>query len=118
MSGVSRKTTREGPPAAGRTVVRVHLPHHLRTLAGVEDEVRVEVPGDATTIGGVVEALEVLHPVLKGTIREHGGGPRRAYLRYFACGEDLSHEPPDHPLPEPVRRGEEPFQVVGAIAGG
>jgi sulfur-carrier protein len=118
MSGTSRGGTRRSPPEGHRIVVRVHLPHHLRTLAGVEDEVRVEAAGDTPTIEGVIEALEVLHPALRGTIREHGGGPRRAYLRYFACGEDLSHEAPDHPLPEPVLRGEEPFQIVGAIAGG
>jgi sulfur-carrier protein len=100
------------------TRIRIALPAHLRKLAGVEDEVQVEVVGDRPTIGGALEALEALHPVLKGTIREHGRGPRRAYMRYFACGEDVSHEPPDHPLPGPVLRGEEPFQVVGAIAGG
>jgi sulfur-carrier protein len=98
--------------------IRIALPAHLRKLAGVEDEVRVEVVGASPSIRDVMDALEALHPVLKGTIREHGGGPRRAYMRYFACGEDVSHEPPDHPLPEPVIRGEEPFQVVGAIAGG
>jgi sulfur-carrier protein len=100
------------------TRIRIALPAHLRKLAGVEDEVRVDVAGDPPTVGEVMDALEALHPVLKGTIREHGRGPRRAYMRYFACGEDVSHEPPDHPLPEPVIRGEDPFQVVGAIAGG
>jgi sulfur-carrier protein len=100
------------------TRIRVALPAHLRKLAGVEDEVRVEVAAASPSVADALDALEALHPVLQGTIREHGGGPRRAYMRYFACGEDVSHEPPDHPLPGPVIQGEEPFQVVGAIAGG
>jgi len=77
----------------------------------------VTVPGEPT-LRGVLDALEADHPVLRGTIRAHGGGPRRAMIRFFACGEDLSHDSPDEPLPDPVRSGEEPILVVGALAGG
>lgn len=98
--------------------VRVQLPTHLRTLAGVEGEVTVQVEGARPTVSSVLDALEHRFPTLKGTIREHGAGERRAYMRYFAGGEDISHDPPDRPLPEPVCRGEEPLQVLGAISGG
>lgn len=102
----------------GRITIRVELPTHLRTLAGMDREVRLEVPGGGPTVAAALDALEAAHPVLRGTIREHGGGPRRAYMRYFACGEDLSHDPPERPLPGPVLRGEEPLQILGAISGG
>ncbi|MDX6555094.1 MAG: sulfur-carrier protein [Miltoncostaeaceae bacterium] len=97
--------------------VRVALPAHLRSLAGIGSEVVVEVAG-APTIGSLLDALEAAHPALAGTIRAHAAGPRRAYMRYHACGEDLSFAPDDAPLPEAVARGEAPFTVIGAIAGG
>lgn len=97
--------------------VRVALPSHLRTLAGTGAEVRVSVAG-APTIAGVLDALEREHPALRGTIRDRDGGARRPYMRYLACGEDLSHAPPDAALPDAVARGAEPLRVVGAIAGG
>lgn len=99
------------------TAVRVHLPTHLRQLAGVRGEVRVRVTGPVT-ITSVMDAVEVRHPVLRGTIRDQGSTERRAFIRFFACGTDLSHQPPDAPLPDAVERGEEPLRVVGAIAGG
>ena len=98
-------------------MIRVVLPQHLRTLARVTDEVQVEVPGPAT-IGSVLDALESRYPVLCGTIRDHDTHKRRAFLRFFACAEDLSHEAPDAPLPEAVTSGAEPFLIVGALAGG
>jgi molybdopterin synthase sulfur carrier subunit len=97
--------------------VRVQLPFHLRTLAKVDGEVRVVVNG-AVTLTSVLTALEARYPVLRGSIRDHGTLKRRAFLRFFACGEDLSHEPPDAPLPAAVAEGKEPLLVVGAIAGG
>ncbi len=97
--------------------LRVVLPYHLRTLAGVAGEVQVRVAGEVT-LGGALSALEAEHPVLRGTIRAHDGGERRPLLRFYADGIDLSHEPMTIPLPERVRRGEEPLLVVGAIAGG
>ena len=97
--------------------VRVVLPQHLRTLAAVDRETVVEVP-PAATVGDLLDALEAAHPVLRGTIREHGTLRRRAYMRYFACGEDISHDPPTTPLPRPVASGDEVFRVLGAIAGG
>jgi molybdopterin synthase sulfur carrier subunit len=98
-------------------MIRVELPAHLRTLAGVSGEVRLEVAGDVTQ-RTVVDALEVKYPMLQGTIREHGTLKRRAFLRFFACEEDLSHESPDALLPEAVATGKEPFLIVGAVAGG
>jgi sulfur-carrier protein len=95
-------------------VTRVVLPYHLRNLAGVDGEVLV----DAATAGEVVDALERLHPPLRGTIRDTGTGRRRPFVRFFACGEDLSHEPLDAPLPDAVRAGTEPLLIVGAMAGG
>lgn len=97
--------------------IRVVLPHHLRNLAKVEGEVTVEVDG-AVTLSSVLDALEARYPMLQGTIRDHDTKKRRAFLRFFACEEDLSHEPPDTPLPEAVVSGKEPFLVIGAIAGG
>jgi hypothetical protein len=98
-------------------VIRVVLPAHLRTLARVNDEVFLEIAGCAT-LATVLDALEARYPVLCGTIRDHDTHKRRAFVRFFACQEDLSHDPPDTPLPEAVLNGDEPFLVVGAMAGG
>ncbi|MDQ3599920.1 MAG: MoaD/ThiS family protein [Actinomycetota bacterium] len=98
-------------------MIRVKLPTHLRTLAHVDGEVELDVAGQATQ-RAVLDALEVRYPMLRGTIRDHVTGRRRAFVRFFACEEDLSHEPPDAPLPDPVAQGAEPFLVVGAMAGG
>jgi sulfur-carrier protein len=98
-------------------MIRVQLPAHLQTLARVPCEVAVDVAGQAT-LRSVLDALEASYPVLRGTIREHTTLKRRPYLRFFACEEDLSHDPPDTPLPDAVARGVEPFLVVGAMAGG
>jgi len=98
-------------------MIRVVLPYHLRMLAGVEGEVKLEVEGVATQ-RSVLDALEARYPMLRGTIRDHGSDRRRPMLRFFACEEDLSNEPPDAPLPDAVASGTEPFWVVGAIAGG
>jgi hypothetical protein len=98
-------------------MIRVLLPSHLRVLARIDGEVRLEVAGPVTQ-RTVLDALEASYPVLRGTIRDHDGGPRRAFIRFFACEEDLSHEQPDAPLPEPVAAGTEPYLIVGAMAGG
>jgi molybdopterin synthase sulfur carrier subunit len=98
-------------------VIRVRLPHHLRTLAGVGTEVRLMVDGPVTQ-RSVLDALEAAHPVLRGTIRDHQTSLRRPFVRFFACEEDLSNDDPDEPLPEPVAAGTEPYLVVGAMAGG
>jgi len=98
-------------------MIRVILPFHLRTLAHVGNEVTLEVEAPVTQ-RSVLDALEARYPMLRGTIREHGTQQRRAFLRFFACEEDLSHESPDAPLPEAVASGKEPFIVIGAIAGG
>ena len=98
-------------------MVRVVLPYHLRVLANVDSEVKLDVVGPVTQ-RTILDALEARYPVLRGTIREHGTGRRRALVRFFACEEDLSHESPDTPLPEKVASGVEPFFIVGAIAGG
>ena len=98
-------------------MIRVVLPAHLRTLARVDGEVAVDVPG-AVTQRAVLDALEATYPVLRGTIRDYATQQRRPFLRFFACEEDLSHEPPDAPLPAEVVSGKEPFLVVGAMAGG
>jgi hypothetical protein len=98
-------------------MIRVVLPPHLRTLAKVAGEVQVDVPAPATR-AAVLDALEESYPVLRGAIRDHVTRQRRPFIRFFACEEDLSHEPPDAPLPEAVNAGREPFLVVGAIAGG
>ena len=98
-------------------MIRVELPAHLRTLARVGCEVRLEVEGQATQ-RSVLDALEAGYPMLRGTIRDHVTLERRPFLRFFACQEDWSHESPDTPLPDPVASGSEPFLIVGAIAGG
>lgn len=98
-------------------MIQVILPAHLRTLAHVDGEVAVDVKGQAT-LGSVLDALEAQYPMLRGTIRDHVTLQRRPFLRFFACQEDLSLEPPDTPLPEAVARGTEPFMIIGAIAGG
>jgi sulfur-carrier protein len=98
-------------------MIRVILPPHLRTLAHVDGDVTLEVAGPITQ-RSVLNALESAYPMLRGTIRDHGTLQRRAFLRFFACEEDLSHESPDTPLPDAVASGKEPFIVVGAIAGG
>lgn len=99
------------------TSVRVALPSHLRTLAGVEAEVSVPVP-DAPTLADVLDALEAAHPRLLGTIRDRATGERRPFMRYVACGQDLSHEPPERRLPDAVAKGAEALRLIGAIAGG
>lgn len=98
-------------------VIRVVLPAHLRTLAHVNGEVTLQVDGPATQ-RVVLDALEVRFPMLRGTIRDQATGKRRAFVRFFACEQDLSHDPPDAPLPDAVTTGTEPFLVVGAMAGG
>ena len=98
-------------------MIRVTLPAHLRKLAHVDGEVKVEVVG-VVTQRAVLDALEARYPMLRGTIRDHVTQKRRAFVRFFACGEDLSHESPDTPLPDAVVTGAEPLMVVGAIAGG
>jgi sulfur-carrier protein len=98
-------------------MIRVWLPGHLRTLAQVNAEVELEVRGEVTQ-RSILDALEAKYPMLQGTIRDQVTGKRRAFLRFFACQEDLSHESPDAPLPNAVASGAEPFLVVGAIAGG
>jgi molybdopterin converting factor small subunit len=98
-------------------MIRVYLPAHLRNLARVGSEVAVEVAAPVT-IGAVLDALEAQYPVLRGTIRDHSTKQRRAFVRFFACEEDISHEPAETPLPDAVVSGKEPFMVVGAIAGG
>jgi molybdopterin synthase sulfur carrier subunit len=98
-------------------MIRVELPAHLRTLAACRGEVQLEVTGEVTQ-RSVLDALEERFPMLRGTIREHVTQQRRPFLRFFACGEDLSHESPDAPLPGEVATGKEPLLIVGAIAGG
>ena len=98
-------------------MIRVVLPAHLRVLARVDGEVELPVEGEVTQ-RSVLDALEARYPVLCGTIRDHGGGPRRAFVRFFACEQDLSHESPDAPLPAAVAAGAEPYLIVGAMAGG
>jgi sulfur-carrier protein len=98
-------------------MIRVVLPAHLRTLARVDGEVKVDVAGPVT-VGAVLDALEAAYPMLRGTIRDQVTRQRRDFLRFFACEQDLSHDPPDTPLPEAVAAGAEPLLVVGAMAGG
>jgi molybdopterin converting factor small subunit len=98
-------------------VIRVVLPAHLRTLAHIDGEVKLHVEGQAT-LGSLLDALEASYPMLRGTIRDQVTHQRRAFVRFFACEQDLSHEPPDVPLPDAVAMGAEPFLVVGAMAGG
>ena len=98
-------------------MIRVVLPHHLRTLAGVEGEVTLDAQ-ERPTQRTVLDALESSYPVLRGTIRDHGTAKRRDFIRFFACGQDITHDPVDDPLPERVASGDEVFRVVGAMAGG
>jgi len=98
-------------------MIRVILPYHLRTLAQVGNEITLEIAGPVTQ-RSILDALEARYPMLRGTIRDHDTQQRRAFLRFFACEQDLSHEPPDAPLPDSVASGTEPFIVLGAIAGG
>ena len=103
--------------AANRTTIQVALPQHLRTLARVGPEISIDVAGEVTQ-RSVLDAIEARYPMLCGTIRDHVTQERRPFLRFFACQEDLSHEPPDAPLPRAVADGKEPFLIIGAIAGG
>ena len=98
-------------------MIRVVLPHHLRTLARVGDEVHVDLNGSAT-VHAIIDALEAKYPMLRGTIREHDTLKRRPLVRFFACGEDISHDSPDSLLPDAIAKGMEPFFIMGAIAGG
>jgi molybdopterin synthase sulfur carrier subunit len=98
-------------------MIRVVLPHHLRTLAHVGDEVHVDLNG-STTVRAIIDAIEEKYPMLRGTIRDHETQKRRPLVRFFACGEDISHDPLDTPLPDSIAKGTEPFFIMGAIAGG
>jgi sulfur-carrier protein len=97
--------------------IRVILPHHLRTLARVGNEVALELNGQVTQ-RTILDALETRYPMLRGTIRDHSTQKRRPLVRFFVCGEDVSHDPPDTPLPDAIANGTEPFFIMGAIAGG
>ena len=98
-------------------MIRVKIPHHLSVLAQVGTEVELDVEGPIT-LSAVLDALESRYPVLRGTVRDHVTGLRRPFLRFFACGQDISHEPPDTPLPDEIASGIEPLLIIGAIAGG
>jgi molybdopterin converting factor small subunit len=98
-------------------MIRVVLPGHLRALARIDGEVELDVAGQVTQCS-ILDALEERYPMLRGTIRNHDGGKRRAFIRFFACEQDLSHQPPDTPLPAAVAAGAEPYLIVGAMAGG
>ncbi len=98
-------------------MIRVVLPYHLRTLAGIDGEILLEI-APPLTVRSLLDAVEARHPVLRGAIRDHATLHRRPFIRFYACKEDLSHEPADTPLPEAVIRGDEPFFIVGAMAGG
>jgi molybdopterin converting factor small subunit len=98
-------------------MIRVVLPAHLRALARIDGEVELAVAGQVTQ-RSVLDALETRYPMLRGTIRDHDSGKRRAFIRFFACQQDLSHDQPDVPLPPPVAAGAEPYLIVGAMAGG
>src|SRR5207237_7013895 len=110
----SRRSLRRSANAA---MIRVVLPHHLRTLAHVSSEVELELNNQITQ-RTILDALEAKYPMLRGTIRDHVTQKRRPLVRFFVCGEDISHESPDAPLPEAIRQGTEPFFIMGAIAGG
>jgi hypothetical protein len=105
------------PEPTTLAMIRVALPYHLRTLARLTDEAHLDVP-EPITVRAVLDALEAAYPMLRGTIRDHGTLKRRPFIRFFACKEDLSLDPPDTVLPEAVILGKEPFVVVGAMAGG
>jgi molybdopterin synthase sulfur carrier subunit len=98
-------------------MIRVVLPHHLRTLARVGSEVELELDGEVTQ-RTIIDTLEANYPMLRGTIRDHSTQKRRPLVRFFVCGEDVSHDPPDSPLPDAIAKGAEPFFIMGAIAGG
>ena len=98
-------------------MIRVVLPHHLRTLARVGDEVHIDLNG-AVTARAIIDAVEAKYPMLRGTIRDHSTQKRRPMVRFFVCGEDISHDSPDSPLPDAIAKGTEPFFIMGAIAGG
>ena len=98
-------------------MIRVVLPHHLRTLARVGSEVEIELDGEVTQ-RTIIDTLEANYPMLRGTIRDHTTQQRRPLVRFFVCGEDVSHDPPDSPLPDAIAKGAEPFFIMGAIAGG
>lgn len=98
-------------------MIRVELPTHLRTIAGVGAEILLEIEEPGTQ-RAILQALEDRYPMLRGTLREYSTGLRRPYMRFFACGQDISHELPDAPLPEAVANGQEPFLIIGAISGG
>lgn len=109
--------TPSAAPGASAAVVRVVLPAPLRSLTGLDKEIAVGVTGPVTQ-RSVLDALEAEHPMLRGTIRDRGDGRRRAFVRFFACEEDRSHDDPDDPLPDEVAEGREPYLIVGAMAGG
>ena len=118
--GHRRQRKKQRSETEGRAVsemIRVVLPHHLRTLARVTDEVQLDLNGGAT-VKSVIDAIEAKYPALRGTIRDHDTLKRRSLVRFFACGEDISHESPDAPLPDAIANGMEPFFIMGAIAGG
>jgi hypothetical protein len=98
-------------------MTRVVLPHHLRTLAQVGEEIHVD-PNGSATVRAIIDAIEEKYPMLRGTIRDHETQKRRPLVRFFACGEDISHDPLDTPLPDPIGKGNEPLFIMGAIAGG
>ena len=100
-----------------RAMILVAMPAHLRTLAGVSGDLTLEVDGEVTR-RSILDALETQYPMLRGTIREHVSRERRPFLRFFACGEDVTHKSPDDPLPQEIASGAEPFYIIGAIAGG
>lgn len=105
------------PNRSGPATVRVVIPHHLRNLSGVSKEVSLDVTHPVTQ-QSILDALETQYPVLQGTVRDRATGKRRAFIRFFACEQDLSHEPVDAPVPDDVVSGKEPFLIVGAMAGG
>jgi|SRR5215213_10210198 len=98
-------------------MIRIIIPYHLKTLSGISGEVQLDVP-EPITLRSILEALEIRYPMLRGTIRDHTTGKRRDFIRFYACEQDFSNDPPDTPLPEKIARGAEPLLVVGAIAGG